>query len=513
MSDSPLISVRNVARRFGASVALEDMNLAVGRGTIHAVVGESGAGKSALARVLAGIDQPDSGAVEIDGTRVSIGDPGAARKHGIGVALQQSALFPDLPVLANLFVNQEPLRGGLISRREMQARSLELLRQLGLAVDIGAPLAELGPAEGQLVAVARALLDHPRLLVLDEPCESLDRDRRARLFAVLRELKAKGMTVLYLTSRIEEALDLADQITLIRNGRDVLSKPRLELTASEEGMIGQLRQTLFPLPLRSLTNVAGSLRPQLAIAGLAGGNLAGLDLAVRAGEIVGLAGLVDSGAQDLFTMLFGQRKARKGRVRFPDGHALPRSRNEAARRGIGVVASQVDGRLMADKSVAFNLSSVVVGARDWGSRWFLPQTALERAARQIEALRIRAAPLEQAGSLPAGARRKLAIANWLEIGPQVLLLDDPARGVDISSKQEIYSLIRQIAASGCVVLLYSTEPSELTSLCDRILALRQGWVVAELAGTDMDPVSLRRLITGDPASPDEQPMASQRNAA
>ena len=513
MSDSSLISVRNLAKRLGGFVALEDMSLAAARGTIHAVVGESGAGKSTLARMLAGIERPDSGSIEIDGQKVELNNPNAARKHGIATVLQQSALFPDRSVLANLFANREPLRSGLISSREMRARSVELQRQLGLAVDAGAPLCELTAAERQLVAIARALLEHPRLLVLDEPCEPLDRNQSWRLFSVLRGLQARGMTIVYLTSRLDEALEIAGQLTVMRNGRDVLSKPRSELTASEEAMIGQLRHGLFPLPLRSLSAVAGTLRPQLGVSGLSGGRLAGVEFSARAGEIVGLAGLPGSGVSDLLAMLFGQRRARKGNVRFPDGDGLPRSRTEAARRSICLISNHAGDGLMDDKSTAFNLSSVVVGARDWGRRWYSPKTATERAARQIEALRIRSRPEDPAGSLSASGRQKLKIAKWLEIGPQVVLLDDPARGVDTVGKAEIYGLIRQMAASGCIVLLHSSEIAELTGLCDRVIAVHRGRIAGEAAGAEMDTALLRGLITGDTAPAPRPALASQRDAA
>lgn len=509
MSDSPILFVRNVARRFGGTVVLEDMNLMIERGSIHALVGESGAGKSTLTKVLAGIVRPDRGVIDFGGKTVTIDSPNAARKLGIGVVLQQPGLFPERPVLANLFVNREPVHNGLISRREMEARSRDLLRQLGLDVDVHAPLGDLGSGDRQLVAIARALLENPRLLVLDDPNSALDQRQGERLFAVLRRLKARGMSMLYASNRLQDALAIADQLTVIRNGRDVLSKARQDLTASEEAMIGQLRQSLFPLPLRALPTLAGTLRPQITVDGLGGGILFGVSLTARAGEILGLAG---SGAPDLLALLFGLLKPRQGKVRFPDGDGLPRTQTEAARRNICMISGERGNGLMPDKSIAFNMANVVVGARDWGSRWYSPEAARARAARQIEALRIRSAPEMPAGSLSAGGQQKVIIAKWLEIGPQIVLLDEPARGVDIGSKQEIYALIRQMAASGCIVLLHSSELSELTGLCDRILAFHQGRLAGEITGEDMDMGGLLALIaSGEPA--EQSYRASRERAA
>jgi len=240
MAAMPLIAVRGLAKRYGGVVALESMNLEVQRGTIHAVVGENGAGKSTLMKVLAGAVRPDSGTITLDGQEVVIDSPNAARRRGIGIVYQELSLFPQRSVLANLFVNREPTRGGFVSVGAMEARSRGLLDQLGLHVDVHAPLSRLSIGEQQLVELCRVLLEEPRLLILDEPNSALNKRETERLFLVLQQLRDRDITMLYVSHRLEEVFAISDRVTITRNGRDVLTRDRAALTIPEviEGMIG-----------------------------------------------------------------------------------------------------------------------------------------------------------------------------------------------------------------------------------------------------------------------------------
>jgi ribose transport system ATP-binding protein len=498
MPDQPMITVRNLAKRYGGVVALDDMSLSVATGTIHAVVGENGAGKSTLMKVLAGVVRPDSGTIEIDGRPVTIDGVNAARQHGIGMVYQELSLFPERSVLANLFVNREPVRNGLISKRAMEEKSGDLLAQLGLHVDVHAPLNRLSIGEQQLVELCRVLLENPKLLILDEPNSALNQRETERLFGVLDGLRARGITMLYVSHRLEEVFSISDRVTVTRNGRDVLTRDRSALTIPEviEGMIGQQREALFP---PALPRKPDARQQEIRVAKLRGGRLDDISFTAHSGEIVGLAGLEGSGVSDLLEMLFGMRRARGGHVAFPDGRGLPKSATEAARRQVCLVpADRRHHGLMLDKSILFNISNVVVGARDGGSPWFLPKAALERANRQISAMRIKGSPFALVNSLSGGNQQKVVIGKWLEIGPQVFLLDDPTRGVDIGAKREIYGLIRQMSADGGIVLFSSTELPELIGLCDRILVIYQGRLAGEVSGEDMDSKTILHLTnTGE----------------
>ena len=509
MDDRPLLSVCNLAKRYGGVVALADMSIEVRRGSIHAVVGENGAGKSTLMKVLAGVVRPDSGTILLDGETVTIDSPSAARRRGVGIVYQELSLFPERSVLANLFVNRELVRGGLVSTRAMEDASRDMLARLGLHVDVHSPVGRLSIGEQQLVELCRVLLEAPRLLILDEPNSALNKRETERLFAVLEQLSAGGNTVLYVSHRLEEVFAISDRVTITRNGRDVLTKDTADLTIAEviEGMIGVQQEAMFPPPLQHRnTNVT----ERIVVKGLAGGDLSHVDFTAGAGEVVGLAGLEGSGVSTVLGMLFGTHKARSGEVTFPDARGLPRSPTEAARRGVCLVpADRRRNGLMLDKSILFNISQVAFGARKGALSWYSQRVARERAVRQIARLRIKTkSPLSLANELSGGNQQKVVIGKWLEIAPRVFLLDDPTRGVDVGAKREIYGLIREMSAAGGIVLFSSTELPELIGLCDRILVLYQGRLVGEVAGGEVDSRSLLHLINTGERPPAHAPAAA-----
>lgn len=496
---SPIIVVRDLMKRYGGVVALDQISVQIQRGTIHAIVGENGAGKSTLMKILAGVVHPDNGKILLDGQEITISSPQAARAHGIGIVFQELSLFPQRSVLANLFVNREPTRNGLISQRIMRERSADMLSQLGLHVDVTQPVGSLSLGEQQLVELCRVLLEEPRVLILDEPNSALNERETARLFVVLNQLRAKGITILYVSHRLEEVFSIADQITVTRNGRAVFTKDRQAVTIPEviEGMIGAAQRDLFPppIPAQQVHNER-LLVHDLAVKG----TLQAISFEAHAGEILGLAGLEGSGVSTLLGVLFGIQKADAGQVTYPDGRGLPGSPTAAARRGICLVpADRRHHGLMLDKSITDNIAHVSVGALDEVVPWLRAQELIERAERQINNLRIKTRSLEsRANELSGGNQQKVVVGKWLEVAPKVVLLDDPTRGVDVGAKREIYLLIRQLSAEGRIVLFSSTELPELVGLCDRIVVLYRGRLAGILAGSDLTESELLHVInTGE----------------
>ncbi len=499
----PAVAVTALCKTYGGVVALDSANLSVRSGRIHAVVGENGAGKSTLMKILAGAVPSDSGTIELDGESTVPGSPGAARARGVGIVYQELSLFPNRSVLANLFVNAEPTRYGLLARREMARRASGVLQRVGLRIELDRPVGMYSIGIRQLVELCRVLLEGPRLLILDEPNSALSERESERLFSVLRELSADGVTMLYVSHRLEEVFAVCDDVTVMRNGRDVLTRERQELTMSEvvSAMIGGSERALYPE--RQAPGQAAP--PAMAIRALSvGDELRDVSFQASAGEIVGLAGLEGSGVAALLGALFGLRRTAVSNASFPDGGGLPTSPTAAARRGISLVpADRRHQGLMLHRSVARNIVHVRFGALRTRDPW-LRRTEMEAAARrQIDDLRIKArAVTSSVNQLSGGNQQKVVIGKWLEVRPDVVLLDDPTRGVDIGAKREIYHLIRQLADEGRVVIFRSTELPELVGLADRILVLYRQRLVGEVRGSEIDDRGLLHMInTGELPQP------------
>jgi ABC-type sugar transport system ATPase subunit len=508
----PAIAVTGLRKAYGGIHALTGVDLAIQAGTVHAVVGENGAGKSTLMNILAGAQSPDDGTIRIDGEVVRLGSPAEARAHGVGIVYQEPSVFPQRSILSNLFPDDQPTRFGLVDRAEMRRRAAPVLARLGLREDDDQLVDGLGIAERQLVEICRVLIERPRVLILDEPNSALNERETSRLFTVLRELSRDGITIIYVSHRLEEVFAIADRITVMRNGGIVMTSDRPATTMARvvEAMVGTSPAELFP-PRPGRSSTAGSNGgPSLRVTGLTvGDELNALSFEARSGEIVGLAGLEGSGVATLLGVLFGTRQATAGQVAFADGLPAPASPTDAARRGISLVpADRRRQGLMLESSVEANVAHVRVGTLPSRRLWLDRRAMRAAARRQIDSLRIHAdGPSTVVGRLSGGNQQKVVLGKWLEVSPTVFLLDDPTRGVDVGAKREMYRLIRDLAAGGGTVLFRSSELPEIVGLADRILVLYRGRLALEVAGGEIDGHGLLQAInTGrppgsDPAAP------------
>jgi ABC-type sugar transport system ATPase subunit len=515
------IAVTGLRKAYGGIQALTGVDLDVAAGTVHAVVGENGAGKSTLMKILAGAVQPDGGDVRVDGEPVRFGSPADARAAGVGIVYQELSLFPERSVLANLFPDLQPRRFGLVDVGEMRRRAEPVLRRIGLQVDPDTLVGELGIGERQLVELSRVLIERPQVLILDEPNSALNERETQRLFAILRELSADRITIIYVSHRLEEVFEIADRITVLRNGALVTSVDRAATTMARivEAMVGTSPTALFPP--RPTARPAGDhpADPAVVVDGLTvGTELRDVTFTANAGEIVGLAGLEGSGIATLLGVLFGTRRPDAGTIRFADGQGVPSSPTEAARRRISLVpADRRKQGLMLDRSITMNIAQVTVGAMGSRRPWLDTGAMVAAARRQIDGLGIRTdGPWATVGRLSGGNQQKVVIGKWLEVAPSVFLLDDPTRGVDVGAKREIYRLIRELADRGKTVLFRSTELPEVVGLADRILVLYRGHLAAEAVGGEIDDHGLLHAInTGrapgppsDGASPPADPSSA-----
>ncbi len=476
----PLIELRGISKSFPGVRALDDVALAVHAGEIHMLLGENGAGKSTLIKVLCGAVRPDAGMFLRDGVKLRIASPADARRAGIAVIFQEFSLVPHLSVAQNIFLGRAPpgRLPGTIDRRSLLAASRRVLEESGFAVDPSVKVHRLGVAQQQLVEIAKALSQDARILVMDEPTAALSDREAERLFAMMRRLRQRGVGIVYISHRMAEVLALGDRITVLRDGRHVRTLPAQEATVPElvRLMVGRSLAATYPRRRRP----PGA--PILEVRGLGSARgIAGIDLTVREGEIVGLCGLVGSGRSEVARAIFGADRVTAGQVRV-FGRLHTGGPQLAVRHGMALIPEDRKAEGLAlIQPVGDNLLAAAL-PRIFPQGWYIPAHARAVATAMVRRLRIVSASLAvPALALSGGNQQKVAIGKWLAAEARLFIFDGPTRGIDIGAKAEIFALIDELVLQGAGVLMISSEQSEIVEVCDRAYVMRGGRIRGELA--------------------------------
>ncbi|WP_240730919.1 sugar ABC transporter ATP-binding protein [Deinococcus sp. S9] len=474
--------LRNINKSFNGVRVLEGVEFELRAGEVHALMGGNGAGKSTLMKILQGVYQPDSGEILVNGQPVHLHTPSEAERHGIAMIFQEFSLIPTLTAAQNIFLNREP-RGalGTLSDREAVRRSREIFREMGVNIDPNRTVRDLSTGEWQLTEIAKALSKNARILIMDEPTAALSATEVTTLFGLVEGLKARGIAIVYITHRMEEVFQVADRVTVMRDGKAVLSDLTRNLRIEDviENIVGRRMEGALEWKPRAVDR---SVAPLLEVEHLsAPPAVQDVSFSVYPGEIVGLAGLMGSGRTELAETLFGVRRATGGTVRLRGQGVSNRTPGAAIAHGFALVPEdrRVQG-LVLDHSVYDNL--LLPQLRRFESGGVMQDRSGKDYARElIDQLHIKTdGPDKQTRLLSGGNQQKIVLAKWLGNDPQVLILDEPTAGVDIGSKAEIIALIRQLADSGKAVLLISSEFQELLAASDRVLLMQDGRITGDL---------------------------------
>jgi ribose transport system ATP-binding protein len=500
MMNAVLLELRNVSKAFPGVRALDGVSFELRAREVHALVGENGAGKSTMVKILSGVYKPDRGTILYEGQPIQVLDPTHAQSLGINPVHQELHLEPYLSVAENIFLGRQPLgRFGLIDNRLMNREAGRLLKGLGVAIDPTALMGSISIAERQIVSIARAVSTDARIMIFDEPTSSLTEREIALLFRTIDRLRAEGMGIIYITHRMDEIFRVCDRVTVFRDGRYVSTKPVAETNLKEliAMMIGREISDLF-----HHKGAACIGEPVLEVRHLVKrGVLNGISFAVHRGEIVGMAGLVGAGRTELARAIFGDLTLDGGEILI-DGRRLRPNHTprEAIAAGIGLVPEdRKEQGLVTGLSVRQNIGMAMMRAL---SRFGLVSVASERrlAENFVIRLAIRTPSVDQKVMfLSGGNQQRVVIAKWLATKPKVLIVDEPTRGIDVGAKAEIHALLRDLAEQGVTILMISSELPEILSMSDRVLVMHHGRVVGEIAHHQATQEKIMHYATGQGA--------------
>jgi len=493
-TDAAVLVMKRITKTFPGVRALDGVTLEVRRGEVHALVGENGAGKSTLVKILAGALLRDQGEIRIDGRPVEIRSPHAAQQLGVSMIYQEFNLVPYLTVAANIFLGREPqVAPGIIDRGRIYREAQAVLDRLGVQIDVHAPVSRLSVAQQQMVEIAKAISSNAKLIVMDEPSATLTQYELARLFELIRALRGDGVSIIYISHRLEEIFEIADRVTVLRDGQLIGTHFVHDVTKDDiiHMMVG--RQLTAQIPKRTVRIGKEVMR----VEGLSGGIVRDVSFAVRAGEIVCLTGLVGAGRSEVARMIFGVDPRTGGRILLSGQEVRIRTPREAIRRGIGFVTEDRKAQgLLLGLTVRANIT---LANLDLLSHYGLIRRQRERSAagRFIHSLRIRTPSPEQlVRNLSGGNQQKVVLAKWLLTESRVLLFDEPTRGIDVGAKAEIYQLMGDLAARGVAMLMITSELPEAIGMADRILVMHEGHITAEIPRADATQEKVMFYATG-----------------
>jgi rhamnose transport system ATP-binding protein len=502
----PILEMRNIAKSFGATQALEDVSLALRAGEVHALLGENGAGKSTLIKIMTGVYQPDQGGIFLSGEPVAIGSAAQAQLAGIAAIYQEPLLFPDLNVAENIFISHQD-RGAVARWGRMFREAEQILARLGVTLDVRSPARGLTLAAQQSVEIAKAISLNVRVLIMDEPTASLSAHEVARLFKLVRGLREQGVAILFVSHRLEEVFEIADAVTVFRDGRRISTRPRAEVTpqGAIADMVGRemgLLQARPPAPQGDLL---------LEVRGLGRtGVFQEVSFDLRRGEVLGLAGLIGAGRTDIALALFGIEPATAGTIELDGRAQVIRSPRQAMACGIAYLSE--DRRLLGlslPMSIAANIS--LPALRRYLNRLGLVRTGQERATAEgfRKRLTIRTPSVDLAvGKLSGGNQQKVMLSKWLNTHPSLLILDEPTRGIDVGAKAEVHAMIGELAKEGIGIIMISSDLPEVLAISDRVLVMREGRQMAILDRAQATQEAVMTAAMGQSGGPDGRSVAA-----
>lgn len=492
-----LLRATGIAKIFGSHRALDEVDFDLRAGEVHALLGENGAGKSTLIKILTGAYQPDAGQLEIDGQEVTFRDPQQAQAHGIGTVYQEVNLLPNRSVAENLFLGRQPTRWGLVRRREIEGRARDLLKTYGLDIDVRAELSTFSVAIQQIIAIARAVELSGKVLVLDEPTASLDRTEVALLFKVVRELKAKGLGIIFITHFLDQVFELSDRVTILRNGKKVATQALAGLAATDVVRMMLGKDVAFDHHLTGIDAAQrGAVRVEFVQMGRAG-SVAPFSLTLHEGEVVGVAGLLGSGRTEVARLMFGVDASDGGTITVDGKRVTIRNPAQAVAAGFGFCPEdrKADG-IFGDLPVRENIIIALQAKLGW-FRALSHDDQVELAGRYADMLDIRAADHDMPIKLLSGGNQQKAIlARWLAIDPTFLILDEPTRGIDVGAHAEIVRTINRLREEGLALFVISSELDEVVAYSNRVVVMRDRAMVAELSGAELEPDAIVSAIAG-----------------